>query len=384
MNPEQYWGWSTKDRLRESGESGGFVTSLLESFIGNYDEIIAVQKVGTVFEGTVCTIENPDDVRKVQGALHAVCIELSHYIKKEKKTAIVLKPCDARAVIENIKRNHLDSKNVLLIGLNCGGTLPAVRTMEFLEKEFDVKPEDVTKEEITKGNLVFQTVKGEFEKSIDELEEEAYGRRESCRYCDVKIPSMCDIACGNWGTPSGKNITFIEVFTEKGKDALEVACAKGFVVIKEPSEKLAAIRSKVNTSMVKLAGSWNRKILGTLLEMPSEKRFVHIRDMLSTCIGCYACRKVCPVCKCSSDCKCVQSDPDDLLPISQFHAIRLLHLMESCIGCGNCSDVCPVDIPLAHLHQLFARTYEKRNGYKPGMSVDDVPPLSRGDFPEGY
>ncbi len=58
--------------------------------------------------------------------------------------------------------------------------------------------------------------------------------------------------------------------------------------------------------------------------------------------------------------------------------------MESCVGCGQCSDACPVDIPLAHLHQLFAKAYEDKTGYKPGMSAQDVPPLTRGDFPESY
>ncbi|HOP09787.1 MAG TPA: 4Fe-4S binding protein, partial [Candidatus Methanofastidiosa archaeon] len=123
---------------------------------------------------------------------------------------------------------------------------------------------------------------------------------------------------------------------------------------------------------------------GPVMEMSPEDRLDYIKDALSPCIGCYACRKACPICNCTSDCKCMQMDPDDDLPIPQYHAVRLLHLMESCIGCGNCTDVCPVDIPLARLHQLFSRTYEDRTGYRPGMSTDDTPPLSRGDYPEGY
>ncbi len=385
MNSKSFWGWSSTEALREGGESGGFVTSFLESIVGKYDNILAVRKTGTVFEGAVMSIDSKEDAIKTQGALHAVCMELSHYIKKGERTAIVLKPCDARAVIENMKRNHVERENVLLIGLNCGGTLPPVDTMRFIDNYFELAPEDIVKEEIAKGKIIFKTTSGkEFWKTIDEIEEEGFGRRENCRYCDVKIPSMCDIACGNWGTPAGKNITFVEVFTENGNNALEQAVREGFINVGEPSEKMIAVRSKINGIMKKMAGGWNKRIIGRLRNMPNEERLAYIKNVLSPCIACYACRKACPVCKCGDDCKCMQMDPDDSLPISIFHSIRLLHLTESCIGCGNCSDVCPVDIPLAHLHQLFARNYEKKTGYKPGMSIEDIPPLSRGDLPEGY
>jgi len=381
---ETYWGWSNDEDIRKRGESGGFVSSLVESLVGEYDRVITINKTGTVFEGKVVEVSDPSEVKNIQGALHSLCISMSAYIKKGVRTAIVLKPCDARAVIENIKRNHASRDEVLLIGLNCGGTLPSVDTMKMIGLEFHIQPDEVVKEEIDKGNLVFITKDEEFSKSIDELEESGYGRRESCRYCDYKIPSVCDIACGNWGTPSGKNMTFVEVFSEKGAHVLGSARERGFVSVKEPSEKLANIRSKINSSMKKMAKKWKGKVLDSLMDLTPEERLRVISDTLSPCIGCYACRKACPVCNCTSDCKCMQMDPDDDLPISQYHAVRLLHLMESCIGCGNCTDVCPVDIPLARLHQLFARTYEDRTGYRPGMSVDDVPPLSRGDYPEGY
>lgn len=381
---ECYWGWSNRQDIRERGESGGFVSSLIESLVGKYDRVITIQKTGTVFEGKVLEVSDPSDVKSIQGALHSLCISMSAYIKRGVRTAIVLKPCDARAVIENMKRNHVNRDEVLLIGLNCGGTLPSVDTMRMIDIEFDIQPDEVVKEEISKGNLIFFTSDDKFSKSIDELEEHGYGRRESCRYCDFKIPSVCDLACGNWGTPAGKNITFVEVFSEQGRDALDQAVKEGFVSVKEPSEKLAEIRSKINGTMKKLARKWKRKVIDPLMELSPEDRLEYIKEALSPCIGCYACRKACPVCNCSSDCKCMQMEPDDDLPIPQYHAVRLLHLMESCVGCGNCTDVCPVDIPLARLHQLFSRTYEDRTGYRSGMSVDDIPPLSRGDLPEDY
>ncbi|MBN1786176.1 MAG: Coenzyme F420 hydrogenase/dehydrogenase, beta subunit C-terminal domain [Candidatus Methanofastidiosa archaeon] len=381
---ECFWGWSMREDLRKNGESGGFVSSLIESLIGDYDRVISVRKTGTVFEGKVVDLKDSSDVKGIQGALHSLCINMSAYIKKGMRTAIVLKPCDAKAVIENMKRNHVDRGDVLLIGLNCGGTLSPVNTMKMLDVEYELRPDEVVKEEISKGNLIFFTEDNEFSKSIDELEESGYGRRESCRYCNYKIPSVCDIACGNWGTPAGGKVTFVEIFTQKGEQAVRSAVEMGFVSVEAPSEKLVMVRSKINSSMKKLARSWKGKVLDPIMELSPIDRLNYITNTLSPCIGCYACRKACPVCNCTGDCKCLQMDPDDVLPIPQYHAVRLLHLMESCIGCGNCTDVCPVDIPLARLHQLFAKAYEDRTGYKPGMSADDVPPLSRGDIPEGH
>lgn len=381
---ECYWGWAAEDSLRQGGENGGFVTSLLQSTLGEYDRVIAVKKTGTVFEGTVFCAQEKGDIPKMQGALHSMCSNMAHYIKKGVRTAIVVKPCDARAVIENLKRNHVNREEILLIGLNCGGTLPPVKTKQYVEEELGVAAKDVVKEEIAKGNLIFFTDSDELARSIDELEDAGWGRRENCRYCDVKIPSMCDMACGNWGTPANKNITFVEVFTEQGAAVLKSAVDQGYVAVKEPSEKLAAIRLKINGIMGKMAKKWKSKLLDPVLEMPQQQRLEYFQKTLAPCIGCHACRKACPVCNCSDDCKCMQEDPDDTMPISMFHSIRLLHLMESCVGCGNCTDVCPVDIPLAHLHQVFAKTYEERHKYKPGMSVEDVPPLSRGDLIEGY
>lgn len=385
MMGTEYWGWAGEAHLREHGESGGAVSGLLASVLSSYDEVIVIRKTGTVFEAEVHTLDSPQGIARVQGALHAVSIELSHYLQLGRKTAIVLKPCEARAVIENIKRNHVRREDVLLIGLNCGGTLPPVKTKEYLRSQFGVSPGDIAKEEIAKGNLIFFTTDGqELSRSIDELEEAGYGRRESCRYCDVKIPSMCDIACGNWGTPAEKHITFLEVFTDAGAAALEAAVDGGYVSVSEPGEKLAAVRKKIEGIMVKMAKGWQEKMLGPFMAMEPKERLDAIHAALAPCIGCYACRKACPVCKCGDDCKCFQADPDDQLPISMFHAVRFLHLMESCVGCGQCSDACPMEIPLAHLHQLFAKAYEGRTGYKPGMSCGDIPPLSRGDFPEGY
>ena len=59
--------------------------------------------------------------------------------------------------------------------------------------------------------------------SVDDLEEEGYGRRSNCPRCKLKVPRQADLACGNWGVIGDKagKATFVEVCSPKGADLLE-------------------------------------------------------------------------------------------------------------------------------------------------------------------
>ena len=74
---------------------------------------------------------------------------------------------------ELIKRGKIIGDNIILIGVNCGGTLPPVPTMNMIRDVYELDPKDVVKEEISKGKLIMETADGE-EKGfgIEDLEEE--------------------------------------------------------------------------------------------------------------------------------------------------------------------------------------------------------------------
>lgn len=74
---------------------------------------------------------------------------------------------------------------------------------------------------------------------MDDLEETSYGRRANCRRCEVKVPRMMDVACGNWGVigeDAGK-ATFMEVCSESWASLMEKAVAGWAIVVKQPSAK---------------------------------------------------------------------------------------------------------------------------------------------------
>lgn len=47
-----------------------------------------------------------------------------------------------------------------MIGVNCGGTLPPVPTMQMIRDVYELDPSDVIKEEIAKVNSLWKLQKG--------------------------------------------------------------------------------------------------------------------------------------------------------------------------------------------------------------------------------
>lgn len=367
-------GYATDPNVRSRGASGGLVTAVLAAALekGLVEGVVILKRIDEYEAFPVIT----DDVQEVLssgGSMHAVPVNLAKYAVG-KKIAMPGKPCDVRGVIEQAKRNSVDLSNTYIVGLNCGGSMHPVLTKEMLIKMYEIDPEDVVGEEIEKGKLIFKTKSGE-EKSIaiDKLEEAGYGRRESCRYCDVKIPVSADLACGNWGVVGelAGSATFCEVINEKGKLLLDTAIEAGYVEVRPADEKSIAIREKVNSAMLKLGDEWKEKVFE---EISDKDRLNYYIDQFADCIDCGACKEVCPACACGEDSKCTLFHSlADNYKMSMYHMVRLLHLSDSCIGCGQCADVCPVDIPVTTIFRRFANPAQKKRNYVPGMDLKRPP-----------
>lgn len=372
-----YIAWATDEDIRNSGASGGFVTALMAAALEKnfVDNVLVVRKEG-VYEGVPELTSEVEVVKEAAGSLHSAPVNLAKYVKRSGKVAMPAKPCDSRAVIEQAKRNQVNLDEVYLIGLNCGGSMPPVPTRRMVEEVYELDPESVTGEEIAKGKLIFNTKDGEKAVKIGELEDNGYGRRTSCRYCITNIPVMADLACGNWGVPNEKfgEATFVQVLTEKGSEIFKNAVDAGSIEFEEASDKSMEMREKVDKTMVSLAEEWHNKVFEEVDALSSSDRLAYYIDSYKFCIDCGSCKKICPVCACGDDSKCLQMEyEDDSYKISMFHMVRLLHLMDSCIGCGQCEDVCPVDIPLTMIHRRFAERMQKRLDYIPGVNMDTPP-----------
>jgi formate dehydrogenase (coenzyme F420) beta subunit len=104
-----------------------------------------------------------------------------------------------------------------------------------------------------------------------------------------------------------------------------------------------------------------------------------IRQELSRCIRCNACRNICPACFCSD--QCVFDKPKETVKLLDnyvttennilYHMIRFHHVAPNCTGCGECERACPKDIPLHIFYEYFNRCMEEEFGYKAGKTNDE-------------
>ncbi|MBA7620004.1 hypothetical protein ES703_27346 [subsurface metagenome] len=177
--------------------------------------------------------------------------------------AVVCKPCDAKAIIELAKRTQINLDNLIIIGVNCTGTLPSAKGKLVMAQEFGVDPADVIGEDIEDGKLTIMLKDGtEKERNLRELEDKGYERRDNCRRCETNIPTMADLACGKWGTKDEKT-TFIEVCSDKGSDFIDEAIKAGNISVEKADGAAIETRKKKDEAAVAEARQWQERDFAT-------------------------------------------------------------------------------------------------------------------------
>jgi formate dehydrogenase subunit beta len=387
MKGDMYIARAADKDILKIGECGGVVTSLLKFALESkkVDAVVAVKaREGNRYDGIPVLITEPEKVLETAGSLHSSSPNIARFIKEyldgasSLKLAVAVKPCDARAIIELAKRTQINLDNLLLIGLNCTGTLPSVNAKIMMKEIFEVDHADVVGEDI-EDNVLTITLKDGSEKKEDlaKLEEQGYGRRENCRRCEINIPVMADIACGKWGT-SNKETTFIEVCSDKGSEFMQTAIEGGSITVEPPSDASIDDRKKKDQAAIELAKQWQEKDFSRLEEMSNEERFSHWFAQFGQCIKCYGCRDACPICYCK-DCF-LEADrgyitPGEIPPDVMFPMVRVAHVMDSCVNCGQCEDVCTMDVPISLLIFSLNKKVSDIFKYEPGMDVTQLPPM---------
>lgn len=387
MKGDMYIARSSDKEILEKAECGGVVTSLLKFALesGRVDSVLTVKaRDGGRYDSVPILITDPKELIETAGSLHCTSPNIARFIKEYldgasgMKIAVVVKPCDAKAIIELAKREQINLGNLLLIGINCTGTLPSAKAKEMFREEFAIDPDEVVAEDIEDNKLTIRLKDGtEKEKNLAELEERGYGRRENCRRCETSIPVMADIACGEWGT-TDRDTTFIELCSEKGSDFVKAAIEAGYIKVEQPSGDAVEMRRRKDEAAIELARQWQDKDFTSLKDMSNDERFDYWFGQFSHCIKCYGCRDSCPICYCK-DCS-LEADrglvpPGEIPPDIMFPLIRITHVMDSCVNCGQCQDVCPMELPLSRLVFLLNRELAGIFKYEPGMEVSERPPL---------
>jgi formate dehydrogenase subunit beta len=353
---DMVYAWTNDAEIQKKAELGGAVTALWKYALESkaVDAVYAIRKGADLYDAQPVLITDPKELASTAGSLHCGTLLLPKLVKKyldgakTKKIGVTVKGCDVMGFLELAKRKQINLDNIVMIGVNCGGSVSPILARKMITDKFGVDPDKVHKEEIDKGQFIIEYEGGHKGISIDELEEAGYGRRSNCRRCKYKIPRQADLACGNWGVIGDKagKATFVEVCSEKGANLMSGAVKSGVLATEAANPKGLEIRGKVEGAMFKLGDKWRKHDFTAL----GENLWETINKETSRCIKCYSCIENCPVCFTAAD----ELKKDTLMikrgqlpPNSMFHLRRFAHISDTCINCGQCEELCPMDIPMA-------------------------------------
>jgi formate dehydrogenase subunit beta len=268
--------------------------------------------------------------------------------------AAVVKPCELRALIELVKLNQCSLDNILLISSTCSGVYPLDAGIDgTLEGELPEYWEVVKRGEVDEGV------------------------RPTCRACVNFVPENADITIALLGEADLDTQCTLHVNTEKGAafvEGLEGTVSSGELE-SEPLQRALGQREAFREEL----------FAGVEVGMQGLIR------TFGRCIGCHACKTVCPICYCRLcyfDSQDAERSPEfyegelqrkgglRVPPNTVFFQLgRMAHMSISCVGCGMCTDVCPADIPLSILFAKVAASAQALFEYRPGCDVTEEIPL---------
>jgi formate dehydrogenase subunit beta len=286
-------------------------------------------------------------------------MDFARLTPSRKLVAVVLKPCEIRALVELVKLKQVNIDNLLIIGIDCPGTFSA--------KTYDGNGEIALIE-------IFKTLK-----DLPEL-------RSACSACEQFIPGYADIVIGLYGLDTKKKF-LIGVNSTLGLDSIE-ALNLDF------ENKIDKLLEQRKAAIEKLLGTREMNAKDMVERTEKEIKGVNnFMSVLSSCINCHNCMTVCPICYCK---ECFFESPtfdlesDKYLQMAEhkgalrlpsnmflFHVTRFNHMVLSCVACGMCEQGCPVDIPLLSIYKTVGKNAQKVFDYEPGRSLEeDIPILT--------
>ena len=277
-----------------------------------------------------------------------------------KKTVVVMRPCELRALVELIKLKQAQLDNVYLIGIDCPGAYSVTDYPELAAAK-------------TSDEFVKTAWDGQDDPKL----------RAGCQICEYPVPLMTDLTIGLVGL--GQEPILI-ASTEKGEELLA-----GLGIVAEEESAAAKKRQTAVTKLLNKMKAIRQKFFEeTKAEIGGTEK---LSEIFGPCILCHNCRTACPVCYCREcffDSPTFELEAEKYLGVAEkrgvmrmpadtllFHLTRMTHMAASCVGCGACEEACPNGIPLLKIFQLTGDNVQKLFEYTPGRSLEDeLPPTA--------
>ena len=282
---------------------------------------------------------------------------------KDKRVALIARPCDIRGLEEISKRWQVNLDNLFIIGTECYGTLPFQGSPKaYAAQEIDA--EKVTKEALGEDSVTLWLDGGKtktlpFDKKLD--------RWVSCNRCPDKIPTTADLTLANL-----EGTFILTGQSEKGKDVLSKAIAAKAITVEKADASVIKKKDDLMQKLTEKAASIREATISGFMKLSPEERFKTVVEAYEKCKRCGVCTRSCIVCFCK-DCIVIQKKKE-IDPVL-YSITRLGHMGDSCIQCGKCGQNCPAKIPLPFIHLVFLKEVENAFGFTPGKK-DEAPPRS--------
>ncbi|MBN2809803.1 MAG: formate dehydrogenase [Deltaproteobacteria bacterium] len=283
------------------------------------------------------------------------------------KIGVVVRPCEARALVELAKFKQITRESLVIIAVDCLGTYEP-KVFSGLVKAGRNPALDLRKQ------AQAGACRADAEASF----------RAACEICEYPAldTSVVDIVVGIWGVDTEKQL-YIEA-SDVMAEALSSRSVLTFNEQKNPrrQELVATIKGERIKARDQVLGDFRSRV----------NSIKGIQELLSTCLRCHNCMINCPICYCR---ECVfrsptfEHTPDQYLGWAKdkgairmpantvmFHLTRLNHMVISCIGCGMCDTACPSDIPVMSLFRTVGDKAQKMMAYEPGRSYDEPAPAT--------
>jgi len=274
---------------------------------------------------------------------------------------VVLRPCEARALIELVKLQQASLENLILISMDCAGTYEvAAYSKKQKNGGFDLP-----------GYLAAA-------KEAKEPALEGLALRNACLMCVQPLPT--DAAAIQLQLFGADISAGIPVKIEDGlAERLQMPAGGD-----EPAGRKAAIEQVVGRHK-----QVRDKELGAIrLSMTSDGG---IAGLFDTCIRCHNCMTACPICYCKTCLfKTASFDhlPEHYLTAAKrkgavrmlgdtllFHMTRLNHMSASCVSCGMCTSACPSEIQVGAVFSAIGEQVQAAFSYVPGRDLGEPLPL---------
>ncbi|NLD57480.1 MAG: formate dehydrogenase, partial [Methanomicrobiales archaeon] len=158
---DMLYAWTNDAALAKKAECGGAVTELLKYALESktVDAVLAVTRGVDLYDAVPVIVSDAKSLDACAGSLHCGTVLLSKLVLEYapklsgKKIGLVVKGCDMMGILELAARKLVNLDNIVMIGVNCGGSVSPVTARRMIKEKYGVDPNTVTKEEIDKGQF---------------------------------------------------------------------------------------------------------------------------------------------------------------------------------------------------------------------------------------